>query len=106
MAADSPIRSEIPAVKLSGVGTTIEKAALDELRTSLRGQLLVSGDVGYDSARRIWNGMIDRRPALIARCAGATDVAKAITSHASAYCSSRCAAADTASPAIPCATAA
>jgi hypothetical protein len=79
MAADSPIKSEIPAVKLSGAGTTIEKAALDELRTSLRGQLLVSGDVGYDSARRIWNGMIDRRPALIARCAGATDVARAIT---------------------------
>jgi hypothetical protein len=49
--------------------TTIEK-----FKTSLRGQLIQPGDEGYDEARKVWNGMFDRRPALIAQCAGAADV--------------------------------
>src|SRR6187200_340860 len=55
-------------------------AALDtaELRTRFRGALLRPGEEGYDEARRIWNGAIDRRPALIARCAGADDVVEAV----------------------------
>jgi FAD/FMN-containing dehydrogenase len=44
------------------------------LRTSLRGRLIEPGDDGYDAARVVWNGMIDRRPALIACCAGVADV--------------------------------
>ena len=51
---------------------------IDELRTTFRGALLRPGEEGYDEARRVWNGAIDRRPALIARCAGADDVAAAI----------------------------
>jgi FAD/FMN-containing dehydrogenase len=51
---------------------------IEELRTRFRGALLRPGEEGYDEARRIWNGAIDRRPALIARCAGADDVAEAI----------------------------
>jgi len=47
---------------------------IDEFRTTLRGQLLVPGDGTYDKARVVWNGMIDRRPALIARCHGVADV--------------------------------
>ena len=43
-----------------------------------RGALLRPGEEGYDEARRVWNGAIDRRPALIARCAGADDVAEAV----------------------------
>ena len=39
-----------------------------------RGELLGPGDAGYDEARRLWNGAIDKRPALIARCTGAADV--------------------------------
>jgi hypothetical protein len=49
-----------------------------ELRGHFRGALLRPGEEGYDEARRIWNGAIDRRPALIARCAGADDVAAAV----------------------------
>ncbi|HEX5617085.1 MAG TPA: FAD-dependent oxidoreductase, partial [Solirubrobacteraceae bacterium] len=51
---------------------------IDELRTRFRGALLRPGEEGYDEGRRIWNGAIDRRPALIARCAGADDVAQAV----------------------------
>jgi hypothetical protein len=51
---------------------------IDELRSSFRGALLRPGEEGYDEARRVWNGAIDRHPALIARCAGADDVATAV----------------------------
>jgi FAD/FMN-containing dehydrogenase len=53
-------------------------AAIDGLRARFRGALLRPDEEGYDEARRIWNGAIDRRPALIARCAGADDVAEAV----------------------------
>lgn len=52
--------------------------AIRELRASLRGQLLQPTDPGYDPARKIDNAMIDRRPALIARCAGVADVVTAV----------------------------
>ena len=44
----------------------------------MRGDLVQPGDPDYDKARTVWNAMIDRRPALIARCAGASDVVKAV----------------------------
>lgn len=53
---------------------TISGTVLDDLRSTLRGQVLRPGDPDYDTARRIYNAMIDRRPAVIARCAGASDV--------------------------------
>ena len=49
-----------------------------ELKQSMRGQVLARGDSGYDEARKIWNGDIDRRPALIARCASVEDVKAAV----------------------------
>jgi FAD/FMN-containing dehydrogenase len=58
-------------------GTTDALAAA-ELRARFRGALLRPGEEGYDEARRIWNGAIDRRPALIARCAGGDDVVQAV----------------------------
>ena len=51
---------------------------IDSLRRRFRGALLRPGEEGYDEARRIWNGAIDRHPALIARCAGADDVVEAV----------------------------
>src|SRR5687768_10870201 len=57
---------------------TIDDEALDALRAGLSGTVLQPGDAGYDEARTIFNGMIDRRPGLIARCASTGDVAKAV----------------------------
>jgi FAD/FMN-containing dehydrogenase len=56
----------------------IPPAAIEALRGSVLGQVLVAGDDGYDSARALWNGMIDRRPAVIVRCKGAADVIDAV----------------------------
>jgi FAD/FMN-containing dehydrogenase len=53
---------------------TIDDAALRELRSVVEGQVLTPGGAGYDAARRIFNAMIDHRPAVIVRCAGASDV--------------------------------
>jgi FAD/FMN-containing dehydrogenase len=51
---------------------------LDALRSRLRGELLTPASPEYDIARRLWNGMIDRRPAGIARCTSANDVVAAV----------------------------
>jgi len=59
-------------------GLTLEETALAELTAGLRGQLVGRDDPAYDEARKIWNGSIDKRPALIARCAGVADVMAAV----------------------------
>jgi FAD/FMN-containing dehydrogenase len=48
------------------------------LARTFQGELIRADDPGYRDARRVWNGMIDKRPALIARCTGAADVAAAL----------------------------
>lgn len=53
-------------------------AAAAELGNTFSGQLLQSGNAGYEEARKVHNGLVDKRPALIAQCASATDVANAI----------------------------
>jgi FAD/FMN-containing dehydrogenase len=50
----------------------------DQLDMALRGELVLPDHPGYDGARRVYNGMIDRRPALIARCQGVADVVKTV----------------------------
>ena len=57
----------------------IAASAIRRLKSALRGQLLIRGDQGYDSARRVFNAMIDRRPGFIARCASSEDVARVVT---------------------------
>jgi FAD/FMN-containing dehydrogenase len=66
--------AQLRVLKNTGAEAVLGEAAVEEFRASLRGQLLRAGEDGYDAARKIWNGMIDKRPALIARCAGAADV--------------------------------
>ena len=56
----------------------VGEAAVQGLKMQLRGELLRPGDAGYDVARKVWNGMIDKRPALIVRCAGAGDVVNSV----------------------------
>ena len=56
----------------------IDAAAIEEFRTRLRGNLLQPGDPAYDAARKIWNEMVDKRPALIVRCRGVADVMNAV----------------------------
>lgn len=56
----------------------LEDRFVSELRTSFRGELIRPIDAGYDEQRRVWNGSIDRYPALIARCTGAADVMAAV----------------------------
>ncbi len=50
----------------------LDEAALAALRASLRGDVLLPGDADYETARLVWNGMIDKHPGLIARCAEGT----------------------------------
>src|SRR5438552_8372808 len=55
-------------------GAAVEESAIGEFKVSLQGPLLRPGEAGYDDARKIWNGMIDKRPGLIGCCRGVADV--------------------------------
>ncbi|WP_454827252.1 FAD-binding oxidoreductase [Paraburkholderia xenovorans] len=56
----------------------VSSSAVDELKTAVRGQVLLPGDASFEQARSIWNAMIDRHPAIILRCAGAADVRQGV----------------------------
>lgn len=56
----------------------IEKSITEPFANSLRGRLILPDDAGYDETRAVWNGRVDRRPSLIARCQGAADVMAAV----------------------------
>jgi FAD/FMN-containing dehydrogenase len=60
------------------VQARLDEAARRELAAGFRGELIGPGDAAYDAARAVWNAMIDRRPALIARCSGTADVIRAV----------------------------
>ena len=72
------VTADIGAVTSDGKQVTLSRLDVDDFRASLRGQLLLPNSAGYDDARKIWNGMFDRKPALIARCAGAADVVQSV----------------------------
>lgn len=62
------------ATTLDGRRIELPPEAVAALRAGLKGPLLSPGDPGYDDSRTVWNGMIHRRPALVARCLGTADV--------------------------------
>ena len=70
--------TELTIATLSGDYTVINGATVEDFRGSLHGESLLPGDAGYDDARRIWNAMIDKRPAMIARCSGPADVINSV----------------------------
>ena len=56
----------------------LTETAVQELRTGLRGEVIAPGDEAYEGARKVWNGSIDRHPALVTRCTGAADIMAAV----------------------------
>ncbi|HET9561898.1 MAG TPA: FAD-binding oxidoreductase, partial [Propionibacteriaceae bacterium] len=62
-----------------GQATTVSDEAITALAEVLRGRLLQPSDADYDDARAVWNGMVDRHPALIVQCAGVADVVTSVT---------------------------
>jgi FAD/FMN-containing dehydrogenase len=64
----------VTAISAPGAESRLEPKVVEHLGSRLRGALLLPGRPGYDEARSVWNAMIDRRPAIIARCLGVADV--------------------------------
>lgn len=62
----------------SKTGILPDAFSVDTLSQNFKGELLLPEKKGYDEARKVWNGMIDKRPALIARCSNAGDVIQAV----------------------------
>ena len=69
---------DLQVVTSTGAHGQLAGAAIEEFKTSMRGPVLCAGDEGYEEARQVWNGLIDRCPALIARCTGVADVIDAV----------------------------
>ncbi len=69
---------DLPAKSLTGGDLLLRGSSVEALGASLSGDLLLPGHEGYERARHLWNGMFDKRPALIARCTGASDVIQAV----------------------------
>jgi FAD/FMN-containing dehydrogenase len=65
-------------VNLTGSQTAVAIAELEALANQIRGSLIRAEDETYDEARRLWNGMFDKRPALIVQCAEVADVIEAV----------------------------
>ena len=70
--------ADLNIATLSGDYAVISEAEVEDFRGSLHGESLLPDDAGYDGARRIWNAMIDKRPAMIARCSGTADVINSV----------------------------
>jgi FAD/FMN-containing dehydrogenase len=76
--AMTTVTAAVRAVTGDGKEIALEPAALHELGASLRGPMMMPGNAGYDDARKVWNAMIDKHPALIVQCEGVTDVVNAV----------------------------
>src|SRR5262249_24990881 len=76
--ARGDLMANVAAATADGTGINLGTADVDGLRSALRGELIGSDHAGYEAARRVWNGNVDRRPALIVRATGAADVQQAV----------------------------
>nr|WP_240481144.1 FAD-binding oxidoreductase [Sandaracinus amylolyticus] len=65
-------------VRLEGRPMRVDRPAIEALASSMQGSLIEKDAPGYDAARQVWNAMVDRRPALIARCATPDDVVRCV----------------------------
>ena len=74
IAPGAEVAAELRITRLGGEDGTLSNRSVENLRKRLHGTLLTAADLGYDAARRVWNGMVDKRPAVIARCADTGDV--------------------------------
>ena len=63
------IVTDVQIATKNGDGVVLDDAVVEGFESGLRGKLLRPEDEGYEEARKLWNGMIDRRPALIVRAA-------------------------------------
>lgn len=79
LSAMTAVPGEIQAVTADGKDLAIEAAAVLELQESIEGVLLFPGNDRYEMARRVWNGMIDKHPAMIAVCSNVNDVANTVS---------------------------
>ena len=73
------VDTSIRGISLDGAEIELERAAIKELGDAMNGPVMLSGHPEYDGARKIWNGMHDKRPAMIARCMNNQDVSHAVT---------------------------
>jgi FAD/FMN-containing dehydrogenase len=70
--------ADLRVVTLSGADVALGEPVVERFGSGLRGELYRPGDAGYEEARKVWNGLIDKRPALIVRCAGVGDVVDSV----------------------------
>src|SRR6516165_1314102 len=77
-AAPAGNASQVTALSGTGKPVTLTAADLKDFRAGFKGKVLLAQDAGYDQARRVWNGSINRHPALIARCESREDIVRAV----------------------------
>jgi FAD/FMN-containing dehydrogenase len=70
--------TDVAAIGLDGKALSLKDGDIDNLRASVRGEVLTADQSGWDTARRLWNPVFDKKPALIVRCVGAADVRRAV----------------------------
>ena len=70
--------ADLKAITITGADAVLKEAVVAELRESLRGELLCPSNEGYNEARSLWNAMFDKRPALIVRCTGVSDIISSV----------------------------
>jgi FAD/FMN-containing dehydrogenase len=70
--------SDMKVTMITGSDTILKDKTINNFKSSLRGEMLLAGDDGYEDARKIWNGMFDKKPAIIVRCVGTSDIIKAV----------------------------